>query len=101
MDVIERDPEGTEIEALQAVADLEGRRVLEIGAGNGRLTWRYAHRTAHVTAIEPDGDAIASAERECPSELQNRISFQPVGIEEFKPDPRQGQYEVVLLSWSL
>lgn len=101
MDVIERDPDGMEIEALQAAADLEGRRVLEIGAGYGRLTWRYARRTAHVTAIDPDGDAIARAVRECPPDLQDRLSFQPVGIEEFEPDSRQGLYEIVLLSWSL
>ena len=55
------DPEGNETGALFDLVDLEGREVLEIGCGDGRLTWRYADRAAHVTAIEPFEDAIARA----------------------------------------
>jgi hypothetical protein len=34
------DPEQNEIGALLDFVNLDGRRVLEIGSGNGRLTWR-------------------------------------------------------------
>ena len=36
------DPAGNEIRALKKVADWHGKRVLEIGAGDGRLTLRLA-----------------------------------------------------------
>lgn len=101
MDLIDRDPEGREIEALGAAVDLEGRRVLEIGAGSGRLTWRYAGHGGHVTAIDPDGAAIQQALRDCPPVLRERISFQPVGLERFEPGSGPARFDVVLLSWSL
>jgi 2-polyprenyl-3-methyl-5-hydroxy-6-metoxy-1,4-benzoquinol methylase len=33
-----RDSQGVEPAAIQAVADLDGRRILEVGCGEGRLT---------------------------------------------------------------
>jgi cyclopropane fatty-acyl-phospholipid synthase-like methyltransferase len=46
------DPEKNEIGVLFDFVDLDGRRVLEIGSGEGRLTSRYADRAATVTAVE-------------------------------------------------
>src|SRR5438128_608616 len=54
------DPEATEIRVLNSLCRLRGRDVLEIGAGNGRLTWRYAERAASVLALEPDEGRVAS-----------------------------------------
>ena len=53
------DPENGEPRALFNLVDLSSRRVLEIGCGDGRLTWRYADRAAHVTAIDPFEGSIA------------------------------------------
>src|SRR6266545_993739 len=47
------DPEQNETRALFSFVDLDGRRVLEIGCGDGRLTCQCADRAARVTAIEP------------------------------------------------
>ena len=58
---IRTDPEGNETATLFDLVDLDGAVVLEIGCGDGRLTWRYADRAAHVTAIEPFEDSIARA----------------------------------------
>ena len=38
----ERDLEGIEVEYLNKTGAIDGRRLLEIGCGNGRLAWRYA-----------------------------------------------------------
>ena len=57
------DPENNEIRALFDLADLSGQYVLEIGSGDGRLTWRYAGRAAHVTAIDPFAEGITRARR--------------------------------------
>jgi 16S rRNA A1518/A1519 N6-dimethyltransferase RsmA/KsgA/DIM1 with predicted DNA glycosylase/AP lyase activity len=62
---IRTDPEGNETATLFDLVDLDGAEVLEIGCGDGRLTWRYADRAAHVTAIEPFEDSIARARSGC------------------------------------
>jgi hypothetical protein len=41
---VRTDPEGYETDALLNLVELEGREVLEIGCGDGRLTWRYRDR---------------------------------------------------------
>jgi hypothetical protein len=52
------DPEKNEIGVLFDFVDLDGRRVLEIGSGDGRLTSRYADRAATVTAVEPFAPSV-------------------------------------------
>lgn len=47
------DPEGEELDALRALAPVDGLRVLELGCGDGRLTFRYAEPAASVLA-QPD-----------------------------------------------
>jgi hypothetical protein len=56
--MIRIDPEQNETRALFSFVELDGRRVLEIGSGDGRLTWRYAERADHVTAVEPLAPAV-------------------------------------------
>jgi 2-polyprenyl-3-methyl-5-hydroxy-6-metoxy-1,4-benzoquinol methylase len=98
---IRTDPEGNETDSLFELVELEGREVLEIGCGDGRLTWRYADRAAHVTAIEPFGDSIARAQKrlsEAPNEL---IEFRNITFEGFAADSDADVFDVALLSWSL
>jgi 2-polyprenyl-3-methyl-5-hydroxy-6-metoxy-1,4-benzoquinol methylase len=97
---IRTDPEGNETETLFALAELDGRDVLEIGCGDGRLTWRYAERAAHVTAIEPFADSIARA-RERLRETSLPIDFRHVAFEDFASSSDADVFDVTLLSWSL
>jgi len=52
------DPEGAHIAALRRLADFTGRRVLELGCGDGRLTLGIARDAASVFAFDPDADAV-------------------------------------------
>jgi len=53
------DPADEEIAALGRVgATFDGRCVLEIGCGEGRITRRYAVRASSVVAIDPDPTAV-------------------------------------------
>ena len=76
------DPEGNETDALFDLVELEGREVLEIGCGDGRLTRRYADRAAHVTAIEPFEGAIARAQKWLSEAPNERIEFRHVAFED-------------------
>ena len=93
------DPEDTETKTLHDFADFSGKRVLEIGCGDGRLTWRYAERAAHVTAIDPDADEIAAAIEDCPPALREHVEFRAARLEEFSPPTEW--FDLALLSWSL
>ena len=77
-------------------AGYKGKRVLEVGCGDGRLTRRYAAEAAAVTAIDPDANAIGEA-RVALSDL--RVSLYATGFDQYIAPP--GSYDVVILSWSL
>jgi cyclopropane fatty-acyl-phospholipid synthase-like methyltransferase len=94
-----KDPEGAEIRALDRLVDLRDKRVLEVGSGEGRLTWRYAGATRTVLAVEPDAEAIALAEADIPPELSDRVSFRLSDAAELDEPPES--FDVAFLSWSL
>ncbi len=95
------DPENNETSALFDLADFEGKNVLEIGSGDGRLTWLYADRAAQVTAIEPFAESIAQAKQDLPAQLQGRVDFQTIAFEDFAAGSEPAAFDMVLLSWSL
>jgi ubiquinone/menaquinone biosynthesis C-methylase UbiE len=93
------DPEDTESRALHDYAEFSGQRVLEIGCGDGRLTWRYADRAASVVAIDPQADDIAIALEDCPAALRHKITFRAIRLDEL--DLPAEKFDLALLSWSL
>jgi 2-polyprenyl-3-methyl-5-hydroxy-6-metoxy-1,4-benzoquinol methylase len=95
------DPENNETRALFELANFSGQHVLEIGCGDGRLTWRYADKAARVTAIDPAAKQIALAREHLPSQLQDRIEFQNIAFEDFAAASEPRAYDMVILSWSL
>jgi predicted RNA methylase len=96
---IQLDPERNELAALVDFAgSFSGRRVLEIGCGDGRLTWLYTESAARVVAIDPDADDIALAIRACPQHLRERVEFRVAAVQEFEPSEK---FDLALLSWSL
>ncbi len=93
------DPEDTETRALHDYVDFNSKRVLEIGCGDGRLTWRYADRAASVVAIDPDSDDIATAIEDCPDNLRHKIEFRVARLKELEVPSEK--FDLALLSWSL
>jgi ubiquinone/menaquinone biosynthesis C-methylase UbiE len=93
------DPEGAELAALQRLAPLDGLRVLELGCGDGRLTFRYAGMARSVLAVDPDEEKIAEALQARPPELAERVSFVAAGAADV--DVPRRSFDVALFSWSL
>ena len=58
---MERDNEKKEKQMLEEFADLQGKHVLEIGCGDGRITEWLAGKAKEYTAIDPDGQSISEA----------------------------------------
>ncbi len=58
---LEKDPEGFERKSLHKFVDFANKRVLEIGCGEGRLTWKYAAASSLTIGFDPDHDALRVA----------------------------------------
>ena len=75
--------------------------MLEVGSGDGRLTWRYAARAGHVTGIEPDPARLQRALASLPASLKDRVEFHNLGLEDFAARGQAGPFDLALLAWSL
>ena len=95
------DPENNETRALFDLPDFIAQHVLEIGCGDGRLTWRYADRAAHVTAIDPFTEGITRARENLPGELRGRVEFHHIAFEDFAAASEPSTFDMAILSWSL
>lgn len=100
------DPEGLETRALfELVGSFIGLRVLEVGCGDGRLTWRYAEQAASVVAIDPGAEKIALARASLPAGWEGRVDFQATDLVQFAsqyPDSiHSTKFDLAILSWSL
>ncbi|MBT3190861.1 MAG: hypothetical protein HN736_07635 [Anaerolineae bacterium] len=95
-----KDPERSETQALfNLYDDWEGKSLLEIGSGDGRLTWRYADKVTRVVALEPEEESYAAALKNRPSEMEH-VELCNLGFEQFARQNKEG-FDIALLSWSL
>lgn len=92
-------PEHAELEALARVADLTGLRVLELGAGDGRLTAGIGRAASFVLATDPDEEAIAEARAALPDDLTHRVEFRVA--EAAARDVGRGEFDAAFFTWSL
>ena len=86
-----------ELETVRELVDLAGKRVLEMGCGDGRFTYLYAHAADSVLGIDPNRRRIREARRERPRELARRVKFR---VAKTIAPPRR-RFDVALFSWSL
>ncbi len=93
------DPEGAETRAIDGLLDLTDTAIVEIGAGDGRLTRRLATHAKSVLAIETSERDIARARAETPGAVRDRVRFVLADATAY-PFPR-ARFDVAVLSWSL
>ena len=96
---IKMDPQQNEVRALRGAADWRGRRVLEIGCGDGRLTLRLARLGAQVEAIDPDAASLRLARSQLPARYARQVRYHQGEAEHLKyPDET---FDRVVFAWSL
>lgn len=96
---LQRDPERNEIKFLRNYADLAGKRVLELGSGEGRLTWQYAKWAGAVIAIDPEIDSQRVAKVDRPHDLENKVHLSAASSE-YLPFSKE-TFDLAILAWSL
>jgi len=96
-----KDPEGVQSAILLSAVDFKDLQVLEVGCGDGRITWCFADQAAHVTGVDPDGDAIEKAIKSIPDRLKDRVKFLESSIADFFEFSNDRKFDLALYSWSL
>ncbi len=96
----QQDPEHSEIKHLNRITDFSAsQRVLEIGCGDGRLTWRYTRNVGSVVGIEIERDDLRLAMADRPSDLLENVFF--VNADSIHLPFAKETFDLALLSWSL
>ena len=89
---------GIELRVIERFVSLSGREIIEIGCGDGRLTFQYAPRARRVVALDANAAEIERARAEA-----DRIGTRNI---RFLARPAEGRlpgapFDVALFTWSL
>ena len=94
------DPDDLELQTLRSMAAFSGQRVIEIGAGDGRLAWPLAPEAALWVAVDPDPDEVNAAAAdlaEAPAPPRVRLL-----VADGRSLPLAAQtFDLALFTWSL
>jgi ubiquinone/menaquinone biosynthesis C-methylase UbiE len=93
-----KDPEGVETKHLLQVVEFSKKHVLEIGCGDGRLTWRFAPFTKRITAIDTDASILQEALKACLPKIKKKTTF--ICADSTNLPFRHGIFDIAILSWS-
>jgi ubiquinone/menaquinone biosynthesis C-methylase UbiE len=96
---LQKDPEGVETRQLLQAVEFSKRSILEIGCGDGRLTWRYAPFAQRIMAIDTDAPALQQALKACQPKIKKKTAF--ICADSISLPFRQGTFDIAILSWTL
>lgn len=94
-----KDPERFEQKNLHKFVDFAKKHVLEIGSGDGRLTWKYASTAKQTIAFDPQRDELRLARADCPADLRDHLHLVNASASQI-PLPNN-TFDIAILSWSL
>ena len=95
---IQKDSEKNETKYLHKLVEFTNQRVLEIGCGEGRLTWQYAKETHSTVGIDLDADSLRVATIDTSSDLENKVYFSRAMSEQL-PFSKE-MFDLAILAWS-
>ena len=93
------DPEETETRVIHELVDFAGKDALDVGCGDGRMTWRFAGTTRSVLGVDPVAESIHIACADTPAAMRAKITFQVADITTLELPP--AAFDIAVFSWSL
>jgi 2-polyprenyl-3-methyl-5-hydroxy-6-metoxy-1,4-benzoquinol methylase len=93
------DPVEVETRIIHVLIDFTDRDVLDVGCGDGRVTWRIAQGTRSVLGIDPSNEAIEAAKASMPARLRHKVAFQVADVTTAVLP--YAAFDIVVLPWSL
>jgi len=99
MSNLQKDPENKEGKLLHQFVDFKDKRVLEVGCGEGRLTWKYGGVSSLTVGIDPDHDALRLARIDSPEDLRKHVHFTGASANQI-PFSKE-TFDITILAWSL
>ena len=96
---LQKDPEWFEKNILHKFVDFKDARVLEVGCGEGRLTWKYAAASSLTVGFDTDHDSLRVARADSPEDLRARVHFARAGARNI-PFAKE-KFDIAILAWSL
>jgi len=96
---LQKDTDHNEGKFLHKFVDLKDKDVLEIGCGEGRLTWQYASETRFTAAIDLDRDSLRVARVDCPSDLKDKVHL--ARADSIHLPFAKEKFDIAILAWSL
>jgi len=97
---LQRDPEGFERKTLHKFVDVNDKLVLEVGCGEGRLTWQYAAASKLTVGFDIDHDALRVARADTQEKpYAAHTHFAEAGASNI-PFANES-FDIAILAWSL
>jgi ubiquinone/menaquinone biosynthesis C-methylase UbiE len=93
------DPDGVELMTIRELVDLRGQRVLEVGCGDGRVTFACAAEGASMLAFDEDEELVEQARAATPRDLRSRVRFEVADAAHVELPT--SEFDLALFSWSL
>lgn len=100
---LQKDPENIEGKTLRRLLDFQDKCVLEVGCGEGRLTFKYAAAAKFVAAFDVDMDALrvarVDAKIKAGSQSEDFGTFACASARHI-PFSKE-KFDIAILAWSL
>jgi ubiquinone/menaquinone biosynthesis C-methylase UbiE len=96
---LQTDTDRNEIKFLHQLVDVKDKRVLEVGCGEGRLTWQYADAPHSTIAIDLDQDALRIARADRSSDLEHKVHL--TCADSLCLPFAKERFDLAILAWSL
>jgi len=93
-----KDAAGTEKKQIHKFVNFKDKRVLEIGCGEGRLTWKYASATHLILGVDSDRNALRVALVDSPTAIKSKLILINSSAEQLPF--KSNSFDLAIFAWS-